>query len=85
MSVAVFVYLVFKHYLLGNIVGNHTLCRAFCRKLGEIEILSTGLNVILLKHVDKLGERGGNEYACLVLYALTALIESLLDDKDAEI
>ena len=48
MSLAVFVYLILKHYLLGDIVGNHSLCGAFSRKLGKIIVRGIVMDILLL-------------------------------------
>ena len=42
------------------------------------------MDVVLLEHVDELGERRGDPHAGLVLHALVALAERLLDD-DGEV
>ena len=46
MPFAVFIYLIFKHFLLGNIIGHHALCRTLRRKLGEIPIFLIFRNVV---------------------------------------
>ena len=39
------------------------------------------MNVVLLKHVDKLRECGSNPHALFILYTLDTLIQNLLDDE----
>ena len=39
------------------------------------------MDVVLLQHVDELGEGGGDPHAGLVLHTLEALLQGLLDDE----
>ena len=79
VTLAVFINLCFKHYLLRNIVRNHSLCRTLSRKLSEVIILAARRYIILLKHVNKLRKCRGYPYTFFVFNALIALFERLLD------
>ena len=48
MPLAVFIHLIFEHFLLGNIVRDHTFRRTLCRKNGEIPVFRILLDVIRL-------------------------------------
>ena len=80
MTLAVLVNLAFQHDFLGDIVGYHALCGAFCRQLGEIVIFRLGIDVILLENVDKLGEGGGDPHTLFILDALDSLVKNLLNN-----
>ncbi len=71
---------VLAHLLLGDVVGNHALRGALRSHLGEIEVRRILGDVVLFKHVDELRERRRDPNARLVLDALVALTEHLLDD-----
>ena len=73
--------LVLAHLLLGDVVGHHALGGALGSHLGEVEVRVALVDVVLLEHVDELGEGGGDPDALLVLDALVALLEHLLDDE----
>ena len=79
VTLAVLIDLTLEHYLLGDVVGNHTLSGTLSRKLGEIVILSSGTDVILLENIYKLRECGGDVYACLILNALVSLNKRFLN------
>ena len=49
-------------------------------KLSGKMCLRDSLDIVLLKYIDQLRERRCHPYACLVLYALVTLFQSLLDD-----
>ena len=68
------------HLLLGDVIGHHALGGALGRELGQVKVLGALVDVILLEDVDELGERGGDPHARLVLHALVALAQGLLDD-----
>ena len=70
-----------EHDLLGDVVGNHALCGALGGELGEVPVLAALGHIVLLENVNELGERGSDPNARLVLYALIALLEGLLDDE----
>ena len=72
--------LVLLHLLLGDVIGHHALGRALGGKLREVEIRRALVNVVILEHVDELGERRSDPDALLVLDALIALTQRLLDD-----
>ena len=72
--------LVLAHLLLADVVGNHALRRALRRELGQVPVGRLLGDVLLLEDVDELRERGRDVDALLVLDALDALVEDLLDD-----
>ncbi len=72
---------VLLHLLLGDVVRDHALCRALCGELGEVEVRGILVDVVLLEHIDQLGEGRGDPDSLLVLDALVALAQRLLDDK----
>ena len=80
VALAVFVHLQLQHLLFRDIVGHHPLGGALGGQLGQIVIGGAGADVVLLQHVDQLGEGGGDPDAGLVLDALVALADGLLDD-----
>ena len=81
VALAVFVHLKLQHLLLGDVVGDHPLGGAFGRQLGEIPVGGILADVVLLQHVDQLGEGGGDPHAVLVFHALIALLQGLFDDE----
>ena len=80
VSFAVFVHLELQHLLLGDIVRHHALCSALGRQLCQIIIRRAGTDVVFFQHIDQLGEGGGDPHTGLVLHALIALADGLLDD-----
>ena len=80
VALAVFVHLQLQHLLFRDIVGHHPLGGALGGQLGQIVIGGAGADVVLLQHIDQLGEGGGDPDAGLVLDALVALAEHLLND-----
>ena len=72
--------LVLAHLLLADVVGHHALRRALRGELGQVPVGRVLADVLLLEHVDELGERGRYVDALLVLDALDALVQHLLDD-----
>ena len=81
VALAVFVHLQLQHLLLRDVVGNHPLGGALGRQLREIPIGGVLVDVVLLQYVNQLGEGGGDPHAVLVLHALIALFQGLLDDE----
>ena len=81
VALAVFVHLVAQHDLFRDIVGDHALGGAFGGQLGQVVVGGVGVDVVLLQHIDQLGEGGGDPHAGLVLHALVALVQGLLDDE----
>jgi len=73
--------LVLPHLLLGDVVGHHALGGALGSHLGEVEVGGSLGYVIGLEHVDELWEGRGDPDARLVLHALVALAEHLVDDE----
>ena len=80
MTIAVFIDFILEHNFLRNIIGDKPFGGALSRKLGEIIICRTRLNVILLQNIDKLRERRRNPYAALILNALISLPEGFFDN-----
>ena len=80
VAVAALVDLVLEHLLRGDVVGHHALRRALRGKLGEVPVRRIFGDVLLLKDVDELRERRRDVDALLVLDALDALFQHLLDD-----
>ena len=76
----VHVALQLEHHLLADVVRHHALRGTLRRELGEVPVGRPFLDVILLKDVDELRERRRHVHAHLVLHALDALLEHLLDD-----
>ncbi len=70
-----------KHLLLADIIGHHAARRAFRGELREIIVGRILVDVVLLKDVDELRERRRDPHALLVLDALVALLQRLLDDE----
>ena len=81
MAFAVFIYLVFKHLLFADIVGNHALCSALCRQLGKIPVLAVLVNIFFFKNINEFGECRSNPYSLFVLYALDTLFERFFNNK----
>jgi len=80
VALAVLVHLEFQHLLFGDVVRNHALGGALGGQLGQIIIRSTGADVVLLQHIDQLGEGGGDPHTGLVLHTLVALADGFLND-----
>ena len=80
VALAVFVHLQLQHLLFRDIVGHHPLGGALGGQLGQIIIGGAGADVVLLQHIDQLGEGRGDPHPRLVLDALVALADGLLDD-----
>ena len=57
---------VFPHLLGRDIVGVHPLSGALDGQLGDIVVLAALEAVVLIQHVDQLGEGGGDIHALLV-------------------
>ena len=80
VALAVLVHLELQHLLFGDVVRNHALGGALGGQLGQIIIRSTGADVVLLQHIDQLGEGGGDPHTGLVLHTLVALADGFLND-----
>ena len=80
MALPVLVHLQLQHLLLADIVGHHALGGTLGRQLRQIPVLAVLVDVVLLQHVDELGERRRDPHALLVLHALIPLKQHLLDD-----
>ena len=72
--------LVFLHLLLADVVRHHALGGALGSELGQVEVGGTLADVVLLQHVNQLGEGGGDPDTGLVLDALVALAQHFLND-----
>ena len=70
-----------EHNFFRNIVGHHTLCGAFCRKLGEVVIFAVGVDIVLLQNVNKLRKSRRNPHAFFVFNASVTLTERFLDNQ----
>ena len=84
MALAVFVHLQLEHLLLGDVVGDHPLGGTLGSQLGQVVVGVAGVDVVLFQHIDEFGEGGGDPDTGLVLHALIALTDGLLDD-DGEV
>ena len=84
MAFAVGIDLVLQHLLFADIVGHHPLGGALGGQLGQVVVGLALIDIVILQHIDELGECGGDPDAGLVLDALIALAEHLLND-DGEI
>ncbi len=80
VALAVLVDLVFQHLLLADVVGHHPLGGALGGELGQVVVGLALIDVVVLQHVDELGEGGGDPDTGLVLDALVALAQHLLND-----
>ena len=72
--------LVLPHLLFADIVGNHPLGSTLGGKPGQIPVGRPLPDIVLFQDVNQLGEGGSNPHALLVLHALVALAQGLLDD-----
>ena len=84
MALAVGIDLVLQHLLFTDIVGHHPLGGALGGQLGQVVVGLALIDIVIFQHIDELGEGGGDPDAGLVLDALIALAEHLLND-DGEI
>ena len=71
---------VLPHLLGGDIVGVHPLGGALDCQLGEVVVLPALEAVVLVQHIDQLGEGGGDKHTALILDALQPLAQDLLDN-----
>ena len=71
---------VFFHFLCGNVIRYHALCSALGSKLCEIPVPGSFLYIVLIQHIDKLGECRGNIYTLFVFYTEYALLEHFFYD-----
>ena len=81
VTLAVFVDLELEHHLFGDIIGHHALGGALGCQLRQIIIGRIVVDVVLLQHIDQLGEGRGDPNARFVLDALIALLERFFDDE----
>ena len=77
----VYIALELQHFLLADIVGHHAPGGTLGGQLGQVPVRAVLMDVVLLQHIDKLGEGGGDPHAVLVLHTLIALEQRLLDDE----
>ena len=80
VAVAVLVHLQLQH-LLGDVVGHHPLGGALGGQLRQLPVFAAFADVVLLQHIDELGERRRDPHALFVLHALVPLQQRLLDDQ----
>ena len=69
------------HLLLGDVVRHHPPGGALGRELSEVPVGGVLRDVVVLENVDELGEGRGHPDALLVLHALVALQQHLLNDE----
>ena len=67
-----------KHFLFGNVVGNHAARRALGGQFRQIVILRVRLYVVLFQNVNQFGEGRRNPIAAFVFNALVALAQNFL-------
>ena len=70
-----------QHFLGRDVVGHHPAGGALGRQLGQVIIGGILVDVILLQHIDQLGEGGSDPHALFVLHALVALLQGFLNDE----
>ena len=80
VALAVGIHLQLQHLLLGDVVGDHALGGALGGQAGQVPVGGILGDVVLFQNVDELGECGGDPDALLILDALVALAQGLLDD-----
>ena len=80
VALAVLIHLQLQHLLLADVVRHHPLGGALSRQTGQVEIGRALPDVVLLQHIDQLGEGRGNPYTLFVLHALVALAQGLLNN-----
>ena len=72
--------LQFFHDLSGNIIRNHPLGRTLGSQFCQIPIGGLCRHIILIQHIDQLGEGRRDPHAFLILYSLHPLDQYFLDD-----
>ena len=80
VTVTIGVHLVLQHLLLADVVRHQTLDGALGAQLGQVVVGRTGLDVVLLQHIDELGEGGSDPDTLLILHALHALLHGFLNN-----
>ena len=80
MALAVFVHLVLQHLLFADVVRYHAFGGALGSQLGQVVVGLALVDIVILQHVDQLGEGGGDPDAGLVLDALVTLAQHFLND-----
>ena len=81
VAFAVLVNLQLQHLLLADVVRHHPLGGALGSQPGQIPVGGVLGDVVLLQHIDELGEGGGDPHALFILHALVPLAEHLLNDE----
>ena len=80
VALSVFIHLIFQHFLFADIVRYHALGGALGGQLGQVPVGGALMDIVLLQHIDQLGEGGGDPHALFVLHALDPLAQRLLND-----
>ena len=80
VALSVFVHLELQHFLLRDIIRDHPLGGTLGGQLGQVEVGGVLGDIVLLQHINQLGERRGDPDALLILDALIALAERLFND-----
>ena len=76
----VHVALEFLHFLFGDIVRHHAAGGASGGQFRQVPVGGILRDVVLLQHINQLGEGRGHPHAVLVFHALIALEQHFLDD-----
>ena len=81
VTLAVFIHLQLQHLLFTDVVRHHALGGALGGKAGQVVVLAVFVNVVLLQHINELGECRRDPNAAFVLYTLIALHQHFLDNQ----
>ena len=72
--------LQFLHLLFGDVVRHHAAGGALGGQFRQVPVGGILGDIVVLQHIDELGESGGDPHAVFVLHALEALEQHFLDD-----
>ena len=72
-------FIIFTHFLCGNVIRIHSLCRAFNRHFSYKVIFSALEAIPFIKHINELRESRSNIHAFFVFNAFISLTEYLLN------